>query len=245
VSISDAQRRPLPWVNWQGTVYHGLPLDLHTFRPQPGRYLAFLGRIAPEKRVDRAIAIARRAGIHLKIAAKVDNADRAYFEQQIAPLLKQAGPAVEFIGEVGGPEKDEFLGNALALLFPIDWPEPFGLVMIEALACGTPVVAWRHGSVPEVMEDGVTGFVVDSLEQAVAAVGRVGELSRRRCREAFEQRFSAPRMARDYLRIYRKLLGDRPAARRRKRVRPLQPSGAFDGNGHQRLSKGLLGPLGM
>ena len=170
VSISDAQRRPLPWLNWQGTVYHGMPRDLHTFRARPGGYLAFLGRISPEKRVDRAIDIARRAGMPLKVAAKIDQADREYFKEQIEPLLKQSAPLVEFVGEVGGQAKDEFLGNAAALLFPIDWPEPFGLVMIEAMACGTPVIAFRRGSVPEVMDDGVTGFVVDDVEEAVRAV---------------------------------------------------------------------------
>jgi glycosyltransferase involved in cell wall biosynthesis len=207
ISISDAQRRPLPWLNWQGTVHHGLPRDLHTFRESPGRYLAFLGRISPEKRVDRAVEIARRVGIPLKIAAKVDRADRDYFAEQIEPLLKRSAPLVEFVGEVGGSAKDEFLGNAAALLFPIDWPEPFGLVMIEAMACGTPVVAWRNGSVPEVMDDGVTGFVVDDVDEAVRAVGRAGELSRRRCREVFEQRFSVARMTRDYLAVYRRLAG--------------------------------------
>src|SRR5262249_9179392 len=151
VSISEAQRRPLPWANWQGTVYHGLPEDLYTFRERPGNYLAFLGRVAREKGVDRAVEIARRAGMRLKIAAKVDRAHRDYFEGQIKPLLRN--PSVEFLGEVGGRDKDELLGNALALLFPIDWPEPFGLVMIEAMACGTPVIAWRNGSVPEVMTD--------------------------------------------------------------------------------------------
>jgi glycosyltransferase involved in cell wall biosynthesis len=206
ISISDSQRRPLAWANWQGTVYHGLPLDLHTFRERQGQYLAFLGRISPEKRVDRAIEIARRVGMPLRVAAKVDAADRAYYEDEVRPLLDAAGPAVEFLGEVGGKDKDEFLGNAYALLFPIDWPEPFGLVMIEAMACGTPVIAYRHGSVAEVMDDGVTGFVVQDIEQAVAAVGRVGGLSRRCCREVFERRFSAPRMAHDYLTIYRRLV---------------------------------------
>jgi glycosyltransferase involved in cell wall biosynthesis len=205
ISISDSQRGPLPGADWQGTVYHGLPPELHTFRERPGEYLAFLGRVSPEKRVDRAIEIARRAGLPLRIAAKVDPADRKYYEEEIRPLIEAAGPSVEFLGEVGGKAKDEFLGNAHALLFPIDWPEPFGLVMIEAMACGTPVIAYRHGSVPEVMDDGVTGFVVTDVEQAVEAVGRVGGLSRRRCREVFERRFSAERMARDYLEIYRTL----------------------------------------
>jgi glycosyltransferase involved in cell wall biosynthesis len=218
ISISDSQRRPLPGADWQGTVYHGLPLDLHTFRDRPGQYLAFLGRVSPEKRVDRAIEIARRAGLPLRVAAKVDPADRKYYEEEIRPLIEAAGPAVEFLGEVGGKDKDDFLGNACALLFPIDWPEPFGLVMIEAMACGTPVIAYRHGSVPEVMDDGVTGFVVADIDEAVAAVGRVGELSRRRCREVFEERFSVERMARDYVAIYRRLIeqaGDGRARTRR------------------------------
>jgi glycosyltransferase involved in cell wall biosynthesis len=209
VSISDDQRRPLPGANWQATVYHGLPRGLHTYRERSGDYLAFLGRISPEKRVDRAVEIARRAGIGLKVAAKVYPEERAYFQQTVEPLLEASRPWVEFLGEVGGREKDEFLGNARALLFPIDWPEPFGLVMIEALACGTPVIGWRNGSVPEVIEDGVTGFVVDSVEEAVRAVGRVGGesggLSRRACRQAFEERFDAARMARDYVEVYRRL----------------------------------------
>jgi glycosyltransferase involved in cell wall biosynthesis len=211
VSVSNAQRRPLPWANWQGTVYHGLPLDLHTLHEpcsSPGQtqeeYLAFLGRISPEKRVDRAIEIARRTGLKLKIAAKIDRADREYFEKEIKHLFED--PLVEYIGEIGGRTKDEFLGNARALLFPIDWPEPFGVAMIEALACGTPVIAWRCGSVPEVIDEGVTGFIVESLEEAVQAVARVASLSRRRCREVFEQRFSAARMAQDYLAIYERLV---------------------------------------
>jgi glycosyltransferase involved in cell wall biosynthesis len=213
ISISDAQRQPLPRLNWQGTVHHGMPRDLHPFSEGPGEYLAFLGRVSPEKGLDRAIAVAQRVGMPLKIAAKVDRTDRDYFEERIKPLLRKAAPLAEFVGEVGGPAKDEFLGRAAALLFPIDWPEPFGLVMIEAMACGTPVIAFRRGSVPEVMEDAVTGFVVDSVEEAVAAVGRLGELSRRRCREAFEQRYDVGRMARDYVAIYRRL-----ARRRADRV---------------------------
>jgi glycosyltransferase involved in cell wall biosynthesis len=205
VSISDDQRRPLPGANWQATVYHGLPRDLHTYRDRPGDYLAFLGRLSPEKRVDRAIDIARRAGMRLKIAAKIYPEERAYFQETVEPLLRASRPWVEFLGEVGGRDKDELLGNARALLFPIDWPEPFGLVMIEALACGTPVVAWRQGSVPEVIADGVTGFVVDGVEEAVRAVGRVGGLSRRDCRLAFEERFDAARMAQGYLAVYRRL----------------------------------------
>jgi glycosyltransferase involved in cell wall biosynthesis len=210
VSISDAQRLPLPWAGWLGTVYHGLPQDLYAFQPKTGKYLAFLGRIAAEKRPDRAIRIAQRAGLPLKIAAKVDPADRAYYQDQIKPMIDQAGSSVEFIGEVGEKEKNEFLGNALALLFPIDWPEPFGLVMIEAMACGTPVIAYRNGSVPEVMVDGVTGFVVDNLNQAVQAVERVPGLSRAGCRRAFEERFTVPRMARDYVRIYEAVVSQGP-----------------------------------
>jgi glycosyltransferase involved in cell wall biosynthesis len=206
VSISNDQRRPIPWANWQATVYHGLPNDLYTFRERPGDYLAFLGRISPEKRLDRAIAIARRAGMKLKVAARVYNEDHAYFKQTIEPLLQESQDWVEFIGEVGGQEKDEFLGNAHALLFPIDWAEPFGLVMIEALACGTPVVAWRNGSVPEVIEDGVTGFVVNSIEEGAQAVGHIAGLSRETCRKVFEERFDACRMAADYLEVYHRLV---------------------------------------
>lgn len=204
VSISNAQRTPLPWVNWQGTVYHGLPPDLYQLHPEPGHYLAFLGRICREKRVDRAIEIAHRTGMRLKIAAKIDKADELYYQTAIAPLLND--PLVEFIGEIGEAEKEEFLGNAYAALFPIDWPEPFGLVMIEAMACGTPVIAYRCGSVPEVTVDGVTGFVVDNLEAAVAAVAKIGSLDRRRIRRVFEQRFSVSRMAHDYLLVYERQL---------------------------------------
>jgi glycosyltransferase involved in cell wall biosynthesis len=206
VSISNDQRRPIPWANWQATIYHGLPRNLHAFQERPGDYLAFLGRISPEKRLDRATAIARRTGMKLKVAAKVYGEDINYFHQTIEPLLRDAGSAVEFIGEVGGQEKDEFLGNAFALLFPIDWPEPFGLVMIEAMACGTPVIAFRNGSVPEVMEDGVTGFIVDSVDEAVQAVDRIPMLSRRTCRQVFERRFDAARMTQDYLEVYRRLV---------------------------------------
>jgi glycosyltransferase involved in cell wall biosynthesis len=208
VSISNAQRRPLAWANWQATVYHGLPEEIYHLQEKEGHYLAFLGRISPEKRVDRAIRIARRLGMPLKIAAKVDNADRDYYKIQIEPLLKDSQSLVEFIGEIGDEAKNEFLGNAYALLFPIDWPEPFGLVMIEALACGTPVIAYRNGSVPEVMDDGITGFVVDNTEQAVRAVGRVASLNRAECRRVFEQRFSARRMAQDYLAVYRRLVAE-------------------------------------
>jgi glycosyltransferase involved in cell wall biosynthesis len=204
VSISNAQREPLPWLNWQATVHHGVPKELYPLREAPGQYLAFLGRISIEKRVDHAVEIARRTGMRLKIAAKIDPADRAYYESCVKPLIDNS--VVEFIGEVGDREKQQFLGDAYALVFPIDWPEPFGLVMIEALACGTPILAYRRGSVPEILEDGVTGFVVENLEQAVEAVGKIGSLSRKTCRRVFEERFTVERMARDYLAIYRRLV---------------------------------------
>lgn len=200
ISISNAQREPLPWLNWQETVHHGLPQDLYTFRDGPGKYLAFIGRISPEKRVDKAIEIARRSGMPLKIAAKIDAPDRAYYESCVKPLLDDS--FVEFVGEIGDREKPEFLGNACALVFPIDWPEPFGLVMIEALACGTPTIAYRRGSVPEVLEDGITGFIVENLEEAAEAAGKVSGLSRQTCRRVFEERFTATRMAHDYLATY-------------------------------------------
>src|SRR5215471_8203597 len=204
ISISNRQREPLPWANWQATVYHGLPRDLYRFRPEPGSYLAFLGRISPEKRVDRAIEIAKQVGMPLKIAAKVDQVDKDYFDSGIAPLLSDS--LVEFVGEIGDGEKDEFLGNAHALVFPIDWPEPFGLVMIEAMACGTPVIAYRSGSVPEVLEDGVTGFIVGSVEQGARAVGRIAGLTRHAVRRVFEERFGAARMAHDYVQQFEHLI---------------------------------------
>lgn len=207
VSISDAQREPLPWINWRGTVYHGLPLDHYELHPKPGEYLAFLGRISREKRVDRAIEIAIRLGWPLRIAAKVSDADREYYETEIRHLL--ANPLIEYIGEIEESEKNDFLGNARALLFPIDWPEPFGLAMIEALACGTPVVAFSRGSIPEIIDQGVTGFVVDSVDEAVQAVEEISSLSRERCRQTFEERFSARRMAQDYVAIYQTLVHDR------------------------------------
>jgi glycosyltransferase involved in cell wall biosynthesis len=205
ISISNAQRAPMPPVNWAGTVYHGLPRELYTFSPRPAGegYLAFLGRISPEKRPDRAIEIARASGIPLKIAAKVDRVDETYFREKIRPMLD--GGLVEYIGEIGEHEKSAFLGGAIGLLFPIDWPEPFGLVMIEAMACGTPVVAWRCGSVPEVVEEGVSGFIVASLPVALAAVRKLPLLDRARVRACFERRFTVERMARDYLAIYRSL----------------------------------------
>jgi glycosyltransferase involved in cell wall biosynthesis len=206
VSISDDQRRPISGANWQATIYHGLPRDLHNLREASGDYLAFLGRTSPEKGLDRAIAIACRSGRKLKIAAKIYPEEREYFSQRIKPLLEEAGSSVEFVGEVGGRDKDEFLGNAHALLFPIDWREPFGLAMIEAMACGTPVIAWRNGSVPEVIDDGVTGYIVDTVEDAVKVVGRIAQLSRRTCRMTFEKRFDAARMTGDYLAVYRRLM---------------------------------------
>jgi len=217
VSISDSQRRPMPAVNWAGTIPHGLPRDLLPFSPQPkGDYLAFLGRISPEKRPDRAIDIAARTGLPLKIAAKVDKADRAYWDVVVAPLIARHDN-VEFVGEISDGAKASFLGNARALLFPIDWPEPFGLAMIEAMACGTPVIAWNCGSVPEVIDDGVTGFIVDNEAEAVAAVKRLASYDRARARAVFEQRFTVERMAADYLSTYRGLAGVcRDAARLRR-----------------------------
>jgi glycosyltransferase involved in cell wall biosynthesis len=209
VSISDDQRRPLAFANWAATVHHGMSTDLYKFHPRSEGYLAFLGRISPEKRPDRAIAIAAATGRRLRMAAKVDNADRAYFEEKIEPLMHD--PLVEYVGEIGDGEKSAFLGGADALLFPIDWPEPFGLVMIEAMACGTPVIAFENGSVPEVIEDGVTGFIVRSLDEAAAAVARLPLLDRRVIRARFEERFSAIAMAERYVQIYERLVrADQP-----------------------------------
>ncbi len=205
VSISNHQRAPLPDANWTATVPHGIPTDLFKFSPSPeGGYLAFLGRVSPEKGVDRAIALARAAEIPLRIAAKVDPVDVPYFHSRIEPLLED--PLVEFVGEIGDADKSEFLGNALALLFPIDWPEPFGLVMIEAMACGTPVVAWDRGAVSEIVENGVTGFVVRSPEEALKAIGQLKIVNRLRIRHVFERRFAASVMARRYLEVYARLL---------------------------------------
>ena len=205
VSISNAQRRPAPNANWIGTVYHGMPENLLRPVPADPSYLAFLGRISPEKRVDRAIHIAERCGLPLKIAAKVDAVDHDYFEEMIKPLL--AKPNVEFIGEITDAQKSEFLSNAFALLVPIDWPEPFGLVMIEAMACGAPVIAFNRGAVSELIEDGVTGFVVEDETSAVGALRHLSRLSRTVIRKRFEERFTARRMARDYLAVYRDLVG--------------------------------------
>jgi glycosyltransferase involved in cell wall biosynthesis len=205
VSISHSQRKPLADSRWIATVYHGLPESLYRFQPTPDDYFAFVGRISPEKRVDRAIEIARATGTRLRVAAKVDPIDEAYFESQVRPLLKH--PLVDFVGEIDEVDKQAFLGNARALLFPIDWPEPFGLVLIEALACGTPVVAYRCGSVPEVIEHGITGFIVDDQQEAVQAARHVDRISRLACRNAFERRFTARRMAQHYLAVYAALQG--------------------------------------
>jgi glycosyltransferase involved in cell wall biosynthesis len=203
-SISHAQRRPLPGANWQATVYNGIPEHLFTFHPEPGNYLAFLGRISPEKGVAEAIRIATLAGMELRIAAKIDPVDRPYFNDIIKPLLKN--PLIKFIGEINEREKNDFLGNACALLFPIDWPEPFGLVMVEAMACGTPVVAYRRGSVPEIVQDGTTGFIVEDYREATAAVRNIEAIQRSHCREFFQRRFSSAKMAERYVNVYRKLL---------------------------------------
>ena len=204
ISISDSQRRPAPNARWARTIHHGMPENLLTPTPAEPGYLAFLGRISPEKRVDRAIRIAIRAGLPLKIAAKVDAADLDYFEEQIRPLL--AHDNIEFIGEIGDVQKPEFLSGAMALIVPIDWPEPFGIVMIEAMACGTPVIAFNRGSVPEVIEDGVTGFIVEDETSAVGAVRRLPQLSRPRIRKRFEERFTSRRMANDYIEVYNELI---------------------------------------
>ena len=208
VSISNDQRQPLPQANWAATVHHGMPPNELVPRADVGDYLAFLGRISPEKGADRAIEVARRTGMPLRIAAKVDDTDREYFEREIEPLL--GGAHVDWVGEIGPDDKNEFLGRARALLFPIDWSEPFGLVMIESMACGTPVIAYRAGSVPEVITDGVSGFIVEDIEGAVEAVNRLGEIDRAAVRAAFEDRFTVERMARDYLRVYEHLVGADP-----------------------------------
>ena len=208
ISISKAQRTPLPFANWVATVHHGLPVHRYPLGRGEGKYLAFLGRTSPEKGLDQAIDIASRAGIPLRIAAKVDPADKEYFESEIRPLLKN--PLVEFIGEIGYPTTAQFLGDAMGLLFPINWPEPFGLVMIEALACGTPVIAYPRGSVREVIEDGKNGCIVSDVPSAVRAIGRLPEISRQQCRRSFEERFSSRRMAQDYVDIYERLVSQVP-----------------------------------
>ena len=205
VSISGDQRRPFPDANWLATVYHGLPRHLHTYRDRSEDYLLFIGRVSPQKRLDRAIEIALRSGRRLKVAAKIYDEDRAYHASVIAPLLRQAKSQVEFLGEVGGRDKDELIGNASALLFPIDWPEPFGLVMIESLACGTPVIAWPNGSVPEIITEGRTGYLVETIDDAVLAVDKIGRIDRAVCRRAFEERFDARHMAQQYEAVYQSL----------------------------------------
>ncbi len=204
VSISHAQRAPMPWAPWLASVHHGLPKSLHTMGRGEGGYLAFLGRVSPEKRLDRSIEIARLVGMPLRIAAKIDPADQDYFDRCIRSLLSD--PYVEFIGEIAENEKTEFLGNARALLFPIDWPEPFGLVMIEAMACGTPVIAFPGGAVEEIIDHGVNGFIVNSVKEAVEAVSNVSLIDRKVCRATFEQRFSARRMCQDYVRAYERAI---------------------------------------
>jgi len=205
VSISDSQRTPLPWANWCETVYHGLPPQ-PSFQPLPEEYFAFIGRLSPEKRVDRAIDIAKQCGVPLYIGAKIDTANEPYFNECIRPQLQT--PLVSFLGEINDIEKRHLLEHAKALLFPIDWPEPFGLVMIEAFSCGTPVIAYRHGSVPEIMEDGVTGFIVNNQEEAIRAARNITSIDRAGCRNAFDRRFTVAHMANNYLRIYQKLLDD-------------------------------------
>jgi len=203
-SISDAQRCPLPWLNWQGTIYHGLPTNHYEFSPESRGYLVFLGRTSPEKGLEQAIAIAKQVGLPLKIAAKVDRTDIEYFKGKIQPLLD--APEIEFVGEVGFPQKNELLGGAVAMLFPIAWPEPFGIVMIEALACGTPVVAYPCGSVPEVIEDGVTGFIVGNADAAALAIQNIDSIDRAVCRQQFEERFTSFNMSSNYLRLYQALV---------------------------------------
>jgi glycosyltransferase involved in cell wall biosynthesis len=229
VSISDAQRKPMPRVNWLATVHHGLPESLYTYEGHPQDYLLFLGRISPEKRLDRAIRVAQRAGVRLVVAAKIDRVDVEYFEREIKPMIDR--PGIEFVGEVGDRDKDRLLGNAVALMFPIDWPEPFGLVVIEALACGTPVIAWPRGSIPELLRDGETGLIVENEDDMLDAVRRIRQIDRRRCRREFEERFTAAVMAERYATLYRQLVAvrrermrsvDRPAALEREDQEPAE-----------------------
>jgi glycosyltransferase involved in cell wall biosynthesis len=210
VSISDAQRAPMSWANWEATVHHGMPARAFTPREGKGEYLAFLGRVSPEKGLPRAIRIAKLTGLPLRIAAKVDAVDQKYFDKNIKPLLND--PQIEFLGEIGDDQKCPFLSNAIAMLFPINWPEPFGLVMIESLACGTPVIAFPGGSVTEILENGATGFIVNNVKAAAEAVHRIPTISRSRCREVFETRFSARRMCEDYVRVYERVAEQARAA---------------------------------
>jgi glycosyltransferase involved in cell wall biosynthesis len=223
VSISSSQRNPLPELNWAATVHHGLPENLLSYRAGSSNYLAFLGRLTPEKGPDVAIRVARAAGMPLRIAAKIPRGETRFFKETIKPLLD--GPQVQFVGEVNDQQKNDFLGNASALLFPIDWPEPFGLVMIEAMACGTPVIAWRRGSVPEIVEDGVTGFIVDNEAEAISAVGKLAALDRARVRAGFERRFTARRMAQDYFTCFKALLSGPKQKFTNVRVRPAMADG--------------------
>jgi len=234
ISISDAQRDPLPWANWLATIPHGMPMDTIRASTRPGAYLAFLGRTSPEKGIEDAIEIARQVELPLRVAAKVDDVDADYFAEHIQPLLARGGE-VEFVGEINDEQKDEFLGGAAATLFPIDWPEPFGLVMIESAARGTPVLAFRSGSVPEVIEDGVSGLIVDNVQGAVAAMPRLLELPRDRVRAAVEHRFGVDRMARDYVAAYQRLVNERATAEHRDvadlaitQGTPLEPSQTID-----------------
>jgi glycosyltransferase involved in cell wall biosynthesis len=244
VSISHSQRRPLPHLNWLATVYHGLPAGMLRFNPGPGKYLAFLGRISPEKRPDIAIDVARKAGIQFKIAAKVDVVDKDYFEAVIKPRLSP--PDVEYIGEISESEKSEFLGNALALMFTIDWPEPFGLAMIEALACGTPVIARPRGSVPEVLRPGVTGLIAENVDDLVTAVKEVGKLSREDCRREFETRFTAEIMVDRYERLYRRLIEQSERRSLRKTSIELQSMGPpINRTGRRRRSWALVRACGV
>lgn len=204
VSISNSQRTPLAFANWQRTIYHGLPREVYPFHEKPEPYLAFLGRISPEKGLDQAIEIAKKSNMALRIAAKVDEVDIDYFVRSAQPIMND--PMIEFMGEIGEKDKAEFLGNATALIFPIVWPEPFGLVMIEAMSCGTPVIAYGNGSVPEIVKNGVNGYIVENQEQAVAAVQKITELDRKQCRDDFIERFSVERMASDYVELYEHIL---------------------------------------
>jgi glycosyltransferase involved in cell wall biosynthesis len=204
VSISNNQRTPITGANWVATIYHGLPTELLAFNPDKGKYLAFIGRISPEKGLEHAMEMAKRTGIKLKIAAKIDLVDLHYFNTEIKSLLDHE--LIEYVGEIGEKDKSEFLGNALALLFPIKWKEPFGLVMIEAMACGTPVIAYNRGSVPEVIDEGITGFIVNSVEEGVDAINRIHEIDRRTCRAVFEKKYNAKRMTTDYLKVYEQLI---------------------------------------
>lgn len=207
ISISDAQRAATPWLNWKATIYNGLPEDLYTFQEQPGKYLAFLGRLCPEKGLDKAIEIATKSGLELKVAGMVTNPE--YFQKTMQPVINH--PGIDFIGEIGEATKNDFLGSAYAFLFPIGWNEPLGLVMLEAMACGTPIIAFRHGAVPEVVEDGVNGFIVETVEEAVAAIAKIPGLSRRRCRQVFEERFTVARMCSNHLNVFEALLKEWPS----------------------------------